>query len=270
MLQRLAYVRNVATLRARKTRKRAGFARSAAANRSPRPMWTQRNASSAAPARKSAMRSGCATNGSRRSGRSAFLDALDVQVDGDLVADEDAAAFESLVPGESEVLAVDRRRAVESRPLLAVGALPLAEEARVEDNRARHAVKREVSAHFPFFAARIDVARPRALEGDLRKLFGVEEVRGAQMAVALLDVGVDAGGIDRSLHLGLGGALFVIDDLALEHLEAPGHGGEEMAHVELDRGMCGIDGEGVGERRSAEAERRERRPHEDASVHDSS
>src|SRR5262245_19859872 len=204
------------------------------------------------------------------SARSPFADALHVYVDGHLLADEKAAAFHRLVPGESEVLAVDGRRAVESRPLLAVRALPLAEEARLEHDRSRHAVEREGARHLALLTARIDVANARALERDLRKLLDVEEVRGAQMVVALLDVGVDAGRVDRSLHFGLRGALVVIDDLAVEHLEASGDRGEEVADVELDGGVRRVDGERVGERRSAETERDERRPHEDASFHESS
>src|SRR4030095_7587597 len=136
-------------------------------------MWTQRNASSATPAIRSAMRSGCATSGSRRSGRSASLNALDVQVDRDLVAEDDTAAFDHLVPGEPEVLAVDRRRAVEAGALLAVGAFPLAEEARFEHDRARHAVERKGTRHLPLLAARVDVAHARALERDLRELLDV-------------------------------------------------------------------------------------------------
>src|SRR5262245_9472863 len=141
-------------------------------------MWTQRNASSATPAKRSAIRSGCATEGSRRSGRSAFLDALDVQVDGDLVADEYSAALERLVPGEPEVLAVDRRRPVESGALLAVWALAFAEEARLEHDRAGHAVEREGARHLPLVAARVDVAQARALGDDLREFLDVEAVRG--------------------------------------------------------------------------------------------
>ena len=75
-------------------------------------------------------------------------------------------------------------------------------------------------------------------EGDLRVLVHREEVVAAQVAVALLVAGVDAGGLDGQLRGGLGEVVGVDDGAALELVElAADLGDHRVAGHEPDAGV---------------------------------
>src|SRR5437867_2639629 len=149
-------------------------------------------------------------------GCSALLNAFDVDLDRHVVADEQAAALERFIPREAEVLAVDRGGAVESGALVPTWVLALAEKARVEHDGPRHTMEGEGALHLALLAARVEVGHARALKRDLGEFGYVEEVGRAQVIIALLDVGVDGRGVDRTLDAGFRRLLFVEDDLPVE------------------------------------------------------
>src|SRR5690348_13436681 len=106
---------------------------------------------------------------------------LDVDGDPDVVADEHAAGFERLVPGEAEVAAVDHAREAEAGALAAPRIASPAFGRDVEGDGLGHAVDGDV-ARQPV-AAVAGLHDPGAPERDGRKAFDVEEVGGSKMRV---------------------------------------------------------------------------------------
>ena len=85
-------------------------------------------------------------------------------------------------------------------------------------------------------------------EGDLRVLLDGEEVVAAQVAVALLVAGVDAGGLDGQLRGGLGEVVGVDDGGALELVErAADLGDHRVPGDEPDAGVGRVDDVGAGQ-----------------------
>src|SRR5262249_41885677 len=118
----------------------------------------------------------------------------DLDEDPDLVPEEEAAALERLLPGEPEVLSVDRAAGPQADtvvpPRVALGPL----DHRLQLDLAGRIPDREVAEDAePRSAERLD---PRRLEPDLGVALGVEEVRRAQVRVAVGLPRVDA----RHLH----------------------------------------------------------------------
>src|SRR5260370_14297054 len=120
-------------------------------------------------------------------------DGLHVEGDLDVVADDDAAALEQLVPVEPELLAVDRGLGEEADPLVPPGVLARAEVFGIELHRTRHPAHRELAEHpVSVLPPALDLA---ALEGDRRVVLDVEEFGGAVVLVPVGLVGVDARGL---------------------------------------------------------------------------
>src|SRR5437867_843887 len=115
---------------------------------------------------------------------SALLDGLGFDLDGDLLADEDAAGLEGLVPAEAERLPVELGLGREAEADAAPGVGRAALEGELERDRLGHALDREVAIDDVVALARLP-HRP-ALVAHGRPGFGVEEVAGAEVAVTLL------------------------------------------------------------------------------------
>ena len=185
----------------------------------------------------------------RGDGRSRFLlkerlrllDRLGVDRDLDVVAEHDPARVERLVPVDAELFPVDRRLGVEAVALGAVGTGPRTEEGDVHHDRLLDAVHVQHAAHLRGLLLLVDVRHLRALEGDLRVLLDVEEIRGAEVLVALLVVGVDARGIDRAVDRALLRRVGIELDLAVELVETTGHVAEEVADLEAHVGVRRVD-----------------------------
>src|SRR6266852_3790229 len=106
-------------------------------------------------------------------------DGLHVEGYLDLVADDDAAALEQLVPVEPELLAVDRGLGEEADPLVPPGVLARAEVYGIARHRTRHPAHRELAGHpVPVLPPTLDLA---AREGERRVVLGVEEFGGAEV-----------------------------------------------------------------------------------------
>src|SRR5512140_2413485 len=150
--------------------------------------------------------------GLRRDGGGGYLlHGLELDRDLDLLADEHAARLERGVPDEAELAAVEGRLGGEARALVAPRVLARAGELGVQDDLLLHAVELEVARHPVARAGLLDPARA---EGELRVLRDVEEVRGAQVRVAVGHLGVDGGGVDGRLDRGAGEVLRVELDRA--------------------------------------------------------
>ena len=125
-------------------------------------------------------------------------DGLDVDLDVDVLADEDAAGLERLVPLQPEVPAIDPRLRREGHALVAPGVLAAAELFDVELHGLGHPVDRQVAGHgVLLLAGLLDL---RALVRQLRVLLGVEEVGRLEVPVALRLARVDARDVDLDLH----------------------------------------------------------------------
>src|SRR5215468_6603168 len=121
----------------------------------------------------------CSCGGVARRG----VDGLDVELDVDAVADQHAAGLEQLVPRQAEVLAVDRCLRDEPDPLVAPRIDAAAGRLGVERDLAGRVADRELADHAQPAAA--DVLHARAAEAQLGEPLDVEEVRRAQVVVAL-------------------------------------------------------------------------------------
>src|SRR6478672_10520363 len=131
--------------------------------------------------------------------RSGVLDGRDVELELDLLADEHAAGLERGVPGQAPVLAVDGGRALEADAQVAEGVTGRAGGLELDGDRLGDALHGQVAGDQPGGGVlALDLGRD---EGDLLVVVGVEEVGGLQVAVAVGDTGVDAGGLDGQRDL---------------------------------------------------------------------
>src|SRR6185312_646332 len=172
-------------------------------------------------------------------------DGLQLEVDLDLLADEETAGLQRLVPLGAELLALDGHPAVEGELGLPPGILGLPQPLDGDGDRLRDVTDREVAGHGQLVAARRrDLG---ALEGELGKLLGIEEVGRLEVAVALLVVGRDARGVDRHLDARLRPVLFIQRQRSLPLEEPPAHlGDHHVANGEGDVGVGLVDLPGLG------------------------
>ena len=112
-----------------------------------------------------------------------LLDRLDLDLDVHAVADHHAAGLEHLVPGEPEVLPIDRRLRREPGALVAPRVLGPARVLHVEGDFAQRPANREVADHAQPAVAQ--ALRALALEGQLRMALDVQEVRRLQVRVTV-------------------------------------------------------------------------------------
>ena len=160
---------------------------------------------------------------------------LDLDLDLDLLADEQAAGLESLVPGKPERLAVDLGGGREADTLAAPQVGDDTHEFRVEGHLTRDPVDGEIALQRPLWSR--DVTEPSRLEVDGRKLVDLQEVGRLQVVVARLLASRYRGRLDARRGLGLHG---IVADLECgrEALEAPLHlGDHQMADDELHAGV---------------------------------
>src|SRR5205823_5144042 len=134
-----------------------------------------------------------------------------------LVADKDAV-LDRLVPDEAELLAVDGERRVGAQALLALAILADARDVDVPGDGLGHAADRELASDLEAVAALR--SHRGALETDLRMVLRIEEVRRAQVAIALLFTGVHRVGADDRLDARALGSLGVVVDRPVEPGEA--------------------------------------------------
>src|SRR6185503_16599065 len=117
-----------------------------------------------------------------------------VELDIDAIADEHTAGLQSLVPLESEILPIERGLRNEAHALVAPWILCSAAGLDVEDDFPRGVADGEISGDAE--AIVIQLFDSRAPEPELGELLHVEEVRGAEVGVALRSSRVDAGRVD--------------------------------------------------------------------------
>src|SRR6185369_12905819 len=122
------------------------------------------------------------------------LDGGDVELDLDLVANEDAAPVERDVEGEAEVLAADGGPACEAGAVVAPRVLLAALELQGQVDRAGDVLDGQVAAHDVLVAVLDDL---RAGEGQGGELLDVQEIRAADVCVAVGDAAVEALRPDR-------------------------------------------------------------------------
>src|SRR5207244_12797403 len=110
----------------------------------------------------------------------------------------------------------------------------------VEDDPAGELGKRGVSGEEE--AHPVDAIAPAALEGDVRKSLDVEEVRRAQVYVAIGRAGVDAGRVDDDLDIGAGEVAVLGEQHAPPPREpAANLGDHHVPHREFDAGVPAVD-----------------------------
>src|SRR3982751_5447741 len=147
------------------------------------------------------------------------LDGLHLELDVDAIADEDATCLEQLGPEQAEVLSIEGGRRDESGALVAPRVLRAAAVLDVEDDLATDVADGEVARHAVALARQL--LDPRAAKLHLREALDLEEIRRAEMRIALGHAGVDAGNIDGRFDGRLGEiAVVVQDQVAAEAAEA--------------------------------------------------
>jgi hypothetical protein len=133
-------------------------------------------------------------------------DCFDVEGQVDLIADDHAAAWDFVLPGNAEVVSVDPGGRLEADPahialvLLSgpEGCLPLSEVVDVERDCSRHAADRQLDLALEGRAA--GAIGEAAAEVDLGVILDVEEVGAAEMLVPRGLAGPDPGRIDLALE----------------------------------------------------------------------
>ena len=84
----------------------------------------------------------------------------------------------------------------------------------------RHSAHRECAMSDKVLALFLDTI---ALERDLRILFDVEEVCGAQVRIAAFDAGIDTGGFNHGFNRRLGNVFVVVNDDDVKVSKLPAH-----------------------------------------------
>src|SRR5436190_13044958 len=172
-----------------------------------------------------------------------------VDVQPDLVAHDDAAAFEYDVPLEAPVLTADLGGRAESGALVAPRRADRAEVLELERDRPGHVLDREVADEPIGAVARVlDLGRAERRGG---MVLGVAEVRAAEVlvagGVATVDVGDVDGRLDRRVERVRGDR-----DAAAGEREATTHlGHHEVAGRERDVGVARVERPGAGGRQLA-------------------
>jgi hypothetical protein len=168
-----------------------------------------------------------------------LFDGLDLNFQLDLIADQDAAAFEGGVPVQAEVTSVELRLAGEAGDGLSVGRDADAVEGHVERNFAGLIADGQVADELELVAGALNTG---ALEGDRRELLDVEEVGRTQVSITPVVGGVDAGRIDLDLNGRQSGVLAVVKDGTGDAGKAALDGRDHhVADAELDQAVGGID-----------------------------
>ena len=176
---------------------------------------------------------------------------FDADVDLDIVADD------ALAIRDAEVAAVELRRGFPGRECFAVHALPESEEGDLKDDFLGRFLDGEITSDGKgVFAGGLPVF---ALERDLGKTRGEEEIFVLQVCVALRLVGMNRGNGDGRMDGVVGRCLTVDGDRAFKLGEATRDFGEEVAYREADGGVSRIDGVGfaggAGRRHGKQGER---------------
>ncbi len=118
---------------------------------------------------------------------------FDFDRDLDLLANEHSTGLEGGIVVEPEVRAVDFGGSGVTQHLLAPRIGALAIEFGIQHNLVSHATNREIAGHLEIVALGFDAG---ALEGQGREVLRIEEIRRAEVRIALLFTRVDTGGAD--------------------------------------------------------------------------
>src|SRR5438876_5671589 len=171
--------------------------------------------------------------------RCRFVKRLEVDLDLDLVADQDAVRYRH-VPGEAEIRPIDRQRGGGTKVLPALSVGHDADQLDVEAHRTRDLADGEVAARrVVALALREDRV---ALESDLGVLLGVEEIRRLKVPVAPRVPGVDPLHRCGDLEVTLLGVLGVQLDPAADLAEAAANGGHHhVLHRKVHCRMGWVD-----------------------------
>src|SRR3954470_5257603 len=146
------------------------------------------------------------------------LDGLHLELDVDAIPDEDATCLEQLGPVQAEVLSIEGGRRDESGALVAPRVLRAAAVLDVEDDLPSDIADGEVARHAVALAGHLLDSRAANLH--LREALDLEEIRRAEMRIALGHAGVDASDIDGRFDGRLGEVAVVQDQVAAEAAEA--------------------------------------------------
>src|SRR5439155_15509313 len=177
-----------------------------------------------------------------------FVNRLEAQHEVDLVADDDPAPRNVVLPRHAEIVAVDLGPALEADPAQRAailvpdpeGRLPLTEVDDVELDHTRAVSDRHIDR-------RLEVDVSGALdeaptEGDSRVMLHVEEVCASKVGVTHRLAGPELGCVDLALERRLEAALPVELEFSVDVLEEtadPGH--HHMPRPESDLGMTGLE-----------------------------
>src|SRR4029077_11766551 len=153
--------------------------------------------------------------------RGGLLHRLDFGLNLDAISDEHAAGLERLIPRQTEVLAIDRRRRRERGADVAPRVLRLAVLFDAKHHLARDAPDCQIADDIDLVARSwLDARADETQFGILR---GVEEIRRLEMSIAVRHACLDARGVDRHRDGGLG-------EVAVRHLHGAGPARERPAH----------------------------------------
>src|SRR6266496_4456160 len=162
------------------------------------------------------------------------------ELDLDDVTHKETTGLQGQVPGQSEVVAVDRGPGIEGDNLPAHGILPTSGELGVQHDLACDAADGQIPDHLRMVAAQ--QLHAGALERDRGVTLDIQEIGGLQVIVAILYPRIQAWRIDLHFHRRAGWIGLVQDDGAAHALEVPLD--RRKHHVlagELDQRMRGVE-----------------------------
>ena len=151
-----------------------------------------------------------------------------------------SAFLERLVPIEAEVAPVDLGRRGEARPVTAPWISAAALFGDIEHDRLGDTLDREVARDLQLaLAGRRDARRAKR---ERRKLLGIEEIRRAEVCIALIDACVDTRGLEGDLDrraAGIGG-VFVHRPIDVGEVSS-NRRDHQVFDSELRAGVHGVD-----------------------------
>src|SRR5882724_4760832 len=162
-------------------------------------------------------------NGLKPSGLLALLDQFDVDDDGNIVADHDAAVVQSSVPLHAEVLAIDFGGGGRGVAGVAPGILHRSRRTlNVEHNFFGRAADGEVAGHLELAGS--DLFDSLGLERNRGVVDDIEEFFTAKVVIAVGHAGIHGVGVNDYFDGGLGDVLVVEHDRAGHFAEGPADG----------------------------------------------
>jgi hypothetical protein len=170
-------------------------------------------------------------------------DCFDLEADLDVVSDDYPACLQGLIPGQPEIASIDLAARAEPDAFPTPGVSGPAFECNIERNWLRYVTDCQIARNLE---ALLVTLNPGAAELDLGILLDIQEIRRAQVLVALVGAGIETRGFEYRFDGRVLRIFLVAVDRSFDIRDAALHSRDhQMLGGEFDQGVSGIEFPGV-------------------------